>query len=219
MKTIAAQSRQALQLIAHAPSIGVVSFVYSGLIQAASIRADLLDIANPWWIVTIGLILLLSPLYHMVVIGKVAAILSKQSFSWRALPIEAFAALVAGELLVNAGVIAGSAAFLLPGIYLGLRAVYYKQAIILHKARALAGIQQSFRMTAPPRVMLQILLMFSVSYCIPLAVDFLVMPAMQSLWVHVIAILVSTGFVAWINVYVTISFYRLVDSNESAECP
>lgn len=206
-------------LLLRTPSIGLASLVYSIIIHLSSLRADLLDVADPWWVVTIGLVLLLSPLYHLFVIEITASVLSKQPVSWHALPLDSFAALVVGELIVNAGVILGSVVFLLPGIYVGLRGIYYKQSIILHKTRALLGIQESFLMTRTPRVMLQMLLLLAVAYCIPLAVDFLLTPGTQSVWVHPVAILVSTVFVAWVNVYVTISFQSLVDREEDAECP
>jgi hypothetical protein len=80
-----------------------------------------------------------------------------------------------------------------------------------------AAIQQSFRMTRNPRVILQMFLLLSVAYCIPLAVDFLLMPVAQALWVHPVAILLSTLFVAWVNVYITLTFGEIARHREIVE--
>ncbi len=217
MKTIPQRIRQTAELLIRVPSIGVASLAYSSIIHLSSLRADLLDIGDPWWVVTVGLVLLLSPMYHTFVIGRTASSVAGQAFSFRNIPMEAFGDLVIGELLVNACVILGSALFLLPGIYVGLRSIYYKQIIVLRKARSLEAIRQSFRMTIELRAVLQIFLFLAVAYCIPLAIDFLLTPATQALWVHPVAILVSTSFVAWVNVYITLSFNELVGCEESIE--
>lgn len=200
------RSRQAARLLAQAPSIAFASLIYSSAIHLSSLRADLLDIADPWWVVTIGLVLLLSPIYHVVVIGKVNAFLRDESLPFRTLPIEAFGDLVLGELLVNALVVVGSALFFLPGIYIGLRSVYYKQIIILHKARPVEAIRESFRLTKAPRVLFRIFALLAVSYCLPLALDYMLAPITQAWWIHPMGILVSTLFIAWVNVYITLSF-------------
>jgi len=196
------------------PLIGVASLAYSSAIYLSSLRADLLDIGNPWWIVTVGIVLLLSPVYHVIVIRRTAAFLADQSFELRDFPMESFGDLVVGELLVNAAVILGAALFLFPGIYVGLRSIYYKQIIVLHKAQSLPAIRQSFRVTAKPQVVLQMFLFLAVAYCIPLGIDLILTPAIQSRWVHPIAILVSTLFIAWVNVYVTLSFDELMKNDD-----
>ncbi len=180
----------------------------------SSLRADLLDIRDPWWVVTVGLVLLLSPIYHAFIIGKTAALARGEAFPVRHLPLESFSELVIGELLVNAFVVLGSALFLLPGIYVGLRSIYYKQIIILHKARSVEALRRSFRMTMAARDVFQTFLLLAVAYCIPLAIDYLLAPVTQAWWVHPIAILVSTSFIAWVNVYITLMFIELVEHDE-----
>ena len=216
MTTIRQRIRQTAKLLGRAPSIGLASLVYSSIIHLTSLRADLLDIGDPWWVVTVGLVLLLSPLYHAFVVGKAAALVRGEPFPLRHYPMESFGDLVVGELLVNAFVVLGSALFLLPGIYVGLRLIYYKQIIILHKARPLEAIRQSLRITMAPRVVFQTFLLLAGAYSIPLAVDYLFTSATPAWWVHPIAILVSTSFIAWVNVYITLSFDELVGHEESA---
>lgn len=209
--------KQAAKLLIRLPSIGVASLAYSSAIYLSSLRADLLDISDPWWIVTLGIVLLLSPVYHMFVIRKTTASVRGHAFALRDLPMESFGDLVVGELLVNVLVVLGAALFLLPGIYVGLRSIYYKQIIVLHKARSLSAIRESFRMTGDPRVVFRMFLFLAVSYCIPLAIDLILTPATQALWVHPIAILVSTLFIAWINVYISLSFNELIEKLHAVE--
>jgi hypothetical protein len=210
MMTSLQRARKVLQLLLRAPTLGAAALIYTGLIYLSSTRADLLDFGNPWWVVTVTLVLLLSPAFHALVIGKTAAASAGRPYAIRDFPLESFGDLVAGELLVNAGVILGSALFLLPGIYLGIRSIFYKQSIVLHKARSVDAIRRSFTMTAEPRAMLHVLLFLAIAYSIPLAMDYWLDPVRNGLWVHPVAILVSTSFVAWVNVYITQLF---IDQN------
>jgi len=214
MMTSLERSKQVARLLIQIPSIGLASLFYSSAIQLSSLRADLLDIADPWWVVTIGLVLLLSPIYHLIVIGQVAAFHRKESASLDSLPLETFGDLVLGELLVNALVVLGSTFLFLPGIYVGLRSIYYKQIIILQKARPVEAIRDSFRLTRPPGVLFRMFLLLAVSYSLPLVVEYLLAPMMQAWWIHLIGILVSTSFLAWINTYITLLF---VDGMPSVE--
>lgn len=209
--------KQAAKLPILLPSIGIASLVYSGAIYLSSLRANLLDIRDPWWIVTVGLVLLLSPVYHVFVIQRTASSVAGQSFDIRDLPIETFGDLMLGQLLVNMLVMLGGILFLLPGIYLGLRSIYYKQVIILHKARALSAIGESFRMTANPRTLFGMFLFLAVAYGLSLVINLVVISEIQAGWVHPIAILVSTSFIAWVNVYVTLSFGELMKQQEPEE--
>ncbi len=217
MMTSLERSKQVVRLLIEAPSIGIASLVYSSAIQLSSLRADLLDIADPWWVVTIGLVLLLSPIYHIIVIGKVAAFQRGESFPLRTMPAETFGDLVLGELLVNALVVLGSALLFLPGIYVGLRSIFYKQAIILHKARPLEAIRGSFLLTAAPAILFRMLLLLAVSYMLPLAVEYLFAPMTQAWWIHLIGILASASFLAWINTYITLSFGDLVANDKGQQ--
>ncbi len=204
------RSRRVAHLILHAPSIALVSLIYSAAIHVSSVRADLLDVADPWWVVTLALILLLSPVLHIHIIATVDSLRRRESLPSRLLPMEVFGDLVLGELIVNALVVLGSVLFLLPGIYVGLRSIYYKQSIILHKARPVDALRESFALTVSPRAMLQVLLLLAVSYTLPLVIDYWLSPATQAWWIHPIGILVSATFIAWINVYVTVWFGDLI---------
>lgn len=217
MMTSLERSKQVVRLLIQVPSIGLASFAYSSTIQLSSLRADLLEITNPWWVVTVGLVLLLSPIYHVAVIGKAAAFVRGESAPLRSLPVETFGDLVLGELLVNALVVLGSALLFLPGIYVGLRSIYYKQIIILHKARPVEAIRESFRLTMAPGVLLRVFLLLAVSYILPLAIEYLLAPMTQTWLSLLIGIVVSTSFLAWINGYITLSFADLTASDEDSQ--
>ena len=217
MTKIADRIKEAARLPIRLPSIGVASLGYSSAIYLSSLRADLLDVGDPWWIVTVGIVLLLSPVYHTFVIRKTAASVAGQAFALRDFPVESFGDLVVGELLVNVLVVLGATLFLFPGIYVGLRSIYYKQIIVLHKVRSLSAVRESFRMTVDPRVVFQMFLFLAVAYCFPLAIDVVLTPAIQALWVHPIAILVSSSFMAWVNVYITLSFIDLMKKLQTLE--
>jgi len=209
--------KQTARLIIEVPSIGIASLAYSSATYACSLKAGLLDIGDPWWILTVGLVLLLSPLYHAFAIGRVSSSALGQPFSLRKIPIESFGDLVVGELLVNGAVVLGSMLFLLPGIYVGLRSIYYKQIIVLHKARTIAAVRQSFRETGDPQATFQMFAFLAAAYCIPLTIDYLLAPAVEAVWVHPVAILVSALFIAWVNVYITLSFTELAGREGAPE--
>ena len=205
---------RAARLLGRTPSVGVAAIVYSAAIQAASFRADVVDLSNRWWVVTAALILLLSPLVHTFVIHRTFAALRRIPFHLRDLPVESFGSLVAGELLVNAAVVIGSVFFLLPGVYVGMRLIYYKQAIILHKARLAAAVRESLVLTADGRRLLGMFLVLAASYCVPLGIELIALPATDALSVHAVAVLISAAFVAWINVYVTLAFIEDAEAVE-----
>jgi hypothetical protein len=186
--------------------MAIASLLYAGVIYASTLRADFLDIGDPWWVVTVGLVILLSPLYHALVIQAVAAHAEHRPFSLRDIPMESFGGLVAGELIVNASVALGSMLFLLPGIYIGLRAIYYKQSIVLRKARAVEAVRASFALMTDSRSLLWMFLLLAGAYAVLLGTDFFLLPVSTAPWIHPIAILISAAFLAWVNGYITLSF-------------
>lgn len=208
--------RRAGRLLVRSPVVAGAALVYSTAIHASSARADILDLANPWWILTAATVLLLSPVFHALVIQSAFASLRGLPFRLRDIPAESFGSLVAGEFLVNGAVILGSIFLLLPGVYAGMRLIYYKQSIVLHKTRVLASVRESLLLTADGRRLLGVFVVLGLSYCVPLAIDFLVLPAVDALWGHVLAVVVSSVFVAWINVYLTLAFVEDAETADGA---
>jgi len=208
---------RAWRLLLRTPSAGAASLVYSAAIHASSMHADILDLGNPWWIVTAAIVLLFSPLFHAFIIQRTFASIQGIPFRLRDLPAESFGSLVAGEILVNVAVVLGSVFFLLPGVYAGLRLIYYKQAVVLHKARISSAVRESLLLTADGRRLVKTFVVLAVSYCVPVGIDLLALPAADALWVHVVAVAISTLFIAWINVYLTLAFVEDAQTDENGE--
>lgn len=127
----------------------VPSLAYAGALYAGGRNAGILDIVSPWWVLTMAVILLLSPFYHGWIIQVVARRANRkgEGTGGGAPAIEAFSRLFLGELLVAAGVSLGTVALVLPGIYFGIRVVWYKQAIVLGQMAPTAAVRESFRRT------------------------------------------------------------------------
>ncbi|MBE0635852.1 hypothetical protein IH601_07645 [Candidatus Bipolaricaulota bacterium] len=62
--------------------------------------------------------------------------------------------------------------------------------------------------------MFRTLLLLSASYILPLTIEYLLAPMTQAWWIHLVGILISTSFLAWINGYITLSFVDLIPSDE-----
>jgi len=151
------------------------------------------------------------------VIARIDAVTRHESLPLQTAPLEVFGDMVIGELLVNALVVVGSAFFFLPGIYIGLRSVYYKQIIVLHKARPIDAIRESFRLTRSPREVFRIFLLLAASYSLPLAIEYMLTPMTEAWWIHPIGVFVSTTFIAWINIYITLSFCDVASSQAASQ--
>jgi len=187
----------------------LLSLAYTGLLYAASLRAGLLDIGNSFWILTAGTVVLLSPIYHAVLIPWMAAARSKpvgKEPAARVDVVRVFARLVVGELLVNALVIAGAFLFLVPGIYFGVRLAFYKQAIIIDDRRPVVAMRESFRRTANWRLALVLFGGLAFCYAIATGFDFLLLAVAPAWLLHVGSVIVSAILLLYVNTFVTTTF-------------
>jgi len=191
------------------PQWFLLSLVYTGLLYAASLRAGLLDVGNSFWILTAAAALLLSPIYHAVLIPWMAAARSggsREGLAARKDLERAFARLVVGELLVNALVIAGAFLFLLPGIYFGVRLIFYKQAILLDDLAPAAAMRESFRRTGDWRLALALFGGLAACYAMATGFDFLLLVAAPLWLVHVGSVIVSATLLLYVNALITASY-------------
>ena len=187
----------------------LVSLVYTGVLHAASLRAGLLDIGSSFWILTAGTVLLLSPIYHAVVIPWMVAARSERPSDDPAARVDVervFPRLVVGELLVNALVIAGAFVFLLPGIYFGMRLAFYKQAILVDDKAPVAAMRESFRRTAEWRLALGLFGALAVFYGVATGVDFLLIIVAPTWLLHVGSVAVSAVLLLYVNGFITTSY-------------
>lgn len=194
----------------------MLSVVYAAVLYAAVLRAGLLEVGNPYWVLSAGGVLLLSPIYHALLLPAIGSALRGDRADWRAALAgwpRLFPGLVLGELVVGVAVIAGSLLLLIPGIYLGMRLIYYKQAIVLEGVPAVGALRESVRRTAKGRVTVRLFLQLSVLYGCTFGLDLLLMQQAPPAVVHVGSVVGSALLLVWMNALVTAS--HAVQSGEA----
>ena len=194
------------------PLLLVWALVFTVIFYLVNRQASLYDITNSRWVITMASLILLSPFFN----GGFLLLLQAQRGGDRLSIVQAIAhilpsygSLVAGEFLVNAIVIVGATLFVLPGIYFGLRLIFYKQEILFGGARGVAALKSSLARTRKWRGLLPLFASVSLFY-LPAIVVFFV-PA-NVLW-DVYAIIASALTFAWINILLTRIY---LDANEGS---
>ncbi len=197
---------RALSLPFQRPLLLLLSLFFVVILYAMDSQATLYEIENPKWILSMGTFILLSPIFngmfillvHGERIGKPLTL--SQAFT-RVLPC--YGQLVAGEIMVNLGVFVGFLLLFIPGAYLGLRLIFYKQAIVIDGASGITGMRTSLAMTQDWRDLASLLRFLAILY----APTFLVVGATIALplgsignW---IARAVSVLTFAWVNTLLT----------------
>jgi hypothetical protein len=95
--------RRGLLLPLRFPALLALSVGYSGLLYAAGLKAGFLDVRNPYWVLSVGGLLLLSPIYHALLLPAIASALRGTRADWRAVLSDArdlFPRLFLGEIVV-----------------------------------------------------------------------------------------------------------------------
>ena len=200
-----------LSLPFRSPGILVLSMIYAGALYAAILRAGLLEVTNPYWVVTAGTLLLISPIYHALVLPAIAAALRDERSDWRALLAEwhgAFPRLLVGEIAVGAAVGVGALLLVIPGIYIGMRLIYYKQAIVLGRAAIAASFRDSMLWTGDWRAIGGLFVGLALLYACVLGGDILLVSYAPSVAGHVGSVVGSALLIAWMNILVTASYLR-----------
>jgi membrane-anchored glycerophosphoryl diester phosphodiesterase (GDPDase) len=103
-------------------------------------------------------------------------------------------------------VIAGGALLLIPGIYVGMRFIYYKQSIVFERRSAIPSLRESLRMTRDWRSTVGLFLCLAALYGCTAGLDSLLVTYVPSLVVHVIAVVGTALLLVWMNVLVTSSY-------------
>ena len=188
------------------PLLLLLSLFFVGILYAMDSQATLYEIENPKWVLSMGTFILLSPVFNglfiLLVHGeKIGEPLTLSQALTRLLP--RYGHLVAGEIMVNLGVFIGFLLLFIPGAYLGLRWIFYKQAIVIDGASGTAGMRTSFAMTQDWHDLVFLLRFLAILY----APTFLVVGATIALplggignW---IARAVSVLTFAWVNTLLT----------------
>ena len=141
---------RALALPFQRPLLLLLSLFFVAVLYAMDSQATLYEIENPKWVLAMGTFILLHPVFNglfiLLVHGeRMDEPLTLSQALTRVLPC--YGQLVAGEIMVNLGVFIGFLLLFIPGAYLGLRWIFYKQAIVIDGASGTSGMRASFTMT------------------------------------------------------------------------
>ena len=191
------------------PSLLPIALGFTVTQYAVGLKAGIVDVQSPWWILTMGIMLLGSPVVHTWLIVRSRNLPHQK----RATPrmvfsrlIVCFVRLLLGEILVNALVVAGLVAFLAPGVYIGVRVIYYKQAIVLDRLPIPAAIFHSVQLTSGWRAA-----MMTFVHLVPIwAVSFGAVAAATFLDLgfagDMLVVVGSAISLAWVNSFLTMSY-------------
>jgi len=189
-----------------------VALGFSAILYLLNLQAGLYDIQNPRWVITMGGLVLLSPLFngaYILLVRQVERGEGRLALG-RAVSRTAvlYGPLVIGELVVNLGVAVGMLLFVLPGIYLGLRWSLYKQAILVDGKGAVAGMRVSFDRTRSGRALIELFVALSACYVPTLAFGYATMAVQLGAAGEVIALLLSALTFSWANAFLTLRYLR-----------
>ena len=191
------------------PSLLAFSIGYAALLYAAGMLAGFLEVRNPYWVLSVGGLVLLSPIYHALLLPAIAFALQEERIDWRTVLGETqnlFLPLFFGEVVVGCAVFAGALLLLIPGIYFGMRLVYYKQVIVLERVSTVTAFQKSLRVTRDWRTTTWLFLGLAALYGCAVGLDALLISFAPPLGIHV-GTVVGTGLLlTWMNVLVTASY-------------
>jgi len=206
--------RRSLLLPLRFPALLALSVGYSGLLYAASLQAGFLDVWNPYWVLSVGGLLLLSPIYHALLLPAIASALRETRMDWRAVLSDTqdlFPRLFLGELVVGAAVIAGGLLLLIPGIYIGMRFIYYKQSIVFERKSAIPALRESLRVTLDWRSTVGLFFCLAALYGVAVGLDSLLTTFASDVVVHVGSVAGTALLLVWMNVLVTSSYVNRKD--------
>ncbi|MDD5264886.1 MAG: hypothetical protein PHU43_08635 [Candidatus Bipolaricaulis sp.] len=184
------------------PAVLGSSLLYAAALYAVGLNAGILDIEASFWVVTVATTLLLSPLYHGFVLQWTAVTAGRPS-AVGSTTIAAFPRLFVGQLLVGAGAVIGAVALIVPGVYFGVRAVLYKQSIVLEGAKPVQAVRTSFQRTADGKTALWASLALVAFYAVMLGIDALLTLLHSEIAVGILSVAVSGALLALLNALLT----------------
>jgi hypothetical protein len=185
------------------PAVLGSSLAYAAALYAVGLNAGVLDIEASFWVVTVATTLVLSPLYHGFVLQWTAAGDGRPE-AVGSTTIAAFPRLFAGQLLVGAGAVVGAVAFIVPGLYFGIRTVLYKQAIVLDGTRTVASVRTSFARTSNGRAAACAAAALVVFYGALVGVDAVLTALLHSaVAAGIVSVAVSGALLAGLNAFLT----------------
>jgi len=188
------------------PGLLLFSLLFSGALYVANMQASVYDIGSPKWVITMAILILLSPFFHGVVILRVRGVESgKDITTWQALLQTSvfYPRLVVGEILVNLVVVAGLFLFILPGVYVGLRLIFYKQAILIDHATGATALKVSSRRTTGWRISLFLLALLTPFYGLVVLIGYVATVFSWGAFGEGLVLVASALFLIWTNTLLT----------------
>ena len=188
------------------PGLLLFSLLFSGALYVANMQASVYDIGSPKWVITMAILILLSPFFHGVVILRVRGVESgKDITTWQALlqTSVSYPRLVVGEILVNLVVVAGLFLFILPGVYVGLRLIFYKQAILIDHATGATALKVSSRRTTGWRISLFLLALLTPFYGLVVLIGYVATVFSWGAFGEGLVLVASALFLIWTNTLLT----------------
>ncbi len=204
-----ARVRRLVRISLTDPYLTTISLLFAAALLAANQQANLYEVQNPRWVLTMGLLILLSPLVHSLFFIRVRAILQEGPSSIKhglAASAVLYPRLVIGEVLVSLVAAAGLFLLLLPGIYIGLRLSFYKQAIIFEEKSLAGAVRESMARTASWPVLGLILLVLSPVYGMEILIGYLAGAFLPAGWGIVSAVLASAAGFSLMNTFLTVIY-------------
>ena len=196
------------------PALLFISLLFSVIIYLTNLQASILEVQNPRWVVSMAVLILLSPLFHGLFILLVHGYKKRETISvQRALTrtLLLYPRLVAAEILVNLAVVAGLFLLVLPGIYLGLRLIFYKQTILINQTPITIGIQESFQYTLGWHTPLSLLLLLAPFYSLSILVGYIAMTFNLGTFGEGLGLITSALTLAWVNTLLTSLYLNLAE--------
>ncbi len=194
------------------PLLLVWALAFTGIFYLVNRQANLYDIANPRWVITMATLILVSPFFNGGFILLLQARRNGEKFSLgQAMSrlTQNYGSLISGEFLVNLIVVAGGILFVIPGIYFGLRLIFYKQEILIGGAHGTAALKMSVARTRQWQGTLSLFGSLSLFYLPAVAVFFVPVSLAWDLY----ALFASALTFAWTNILLTRIY---LDAKESA---
>lgn len=194
------------------PTLLGLSLTFAGILFATNQQANMYDVQNPRWVITMAALILISPLAHAVFLMRMRGDLEQRDEA----PITAglaaggalYTRLVGGEILIGLISAAGMLLFILPGIYIGLRLSFYKQAIILDRKTISGALRESMARTVHLRPIGVILLIYAPIYAGEILVAYAVSVFPMGIFGPISLVIVSGLGFAWINALITAIYLR-----------
>jgi len=217
------RTRRGLLLPFRFPGLLVLSVAYSGLLYGASWQTGLLDMSSPTWVASVAALLLLSPIYHALVLPGIHAALRMQPAGWRGITqdtLSRFAPLFVGQLVSGVAVLVGALLLVVPGIVIGMRLIYYKQSIVFERRAPSVALRESLAVSRDVRSTVFLFLALVVLYGAAVGLDVLLTLQGPSIAVHVGAVLGTALLILWMNILVTEAYFsRCAARNPVADSP